>query len=179
MTARFGGLVLLCAALVLPGLAAGEESAPATPVAGKPSAYKPPADKPSADAPKPQLSKAEIARNRALEKVQKQLRVIKPVRGLPGPSDFFLVGKAEVGTDGKAKVEFGLLQGTKPASEDIVDYVAGSSQQAIRSWRPFARFGNEETAQKGLVAIREKYDQAQEYRAQLMRLYQARSICRT
>jgi hypothetical protein len=174
MTARYGGLILSAMLWTGPAVGLADDPAPTPAPAAKPS------DGPAANSKaRPKLTKEEIARNRAVEKVHKQLRVLKPVRGQPGPNDFFLVGKVEVGADRQAKVEFSLLQGTKPACEEIVSYLASSSAQAARSWRPFARFGDGETAEKGLVAIREKYDQLQAYRAQLMRRYQAKAICRT
>jgi hypothetical protein len=188
MTARFGGLLLSAVLWCGPVVVLADDPTPDE-FGGPPLTQ--PGDAAASDSKaKPKLTKEEIARNRALEKVNKQLRVLRPVRGQPGPNDFFLVGKVEIGADKEAKVEFGLLQGTKPASEEILSYLTGASATAARSWRPFARYGDQESAEKGLVAIREEFDQLQTARAEAARQSQlaaqyaqlkrqSRSICRT
>ena len=138
---------------------------------------KSPGEKPS----KEKASKEQIARFRAVKKVDSQLRRVPAARGQrKSASDFFVIGKVELALkDRSAQVAFAVLKGRKDAAEKIVDYVAGSPSQTVRNWRPVARFADKEAAQAGVAAVRKRYDELQAYRAQLMKAYQAASMCRT
>jgi hypothetical protein len=165
MLALFAVLGMALLGMGTPGIAVAEE----------------PEEK-STEPPKPagKLSKAEVARNKVLKAVETTLKRLKPVTGKATLEDYFLVGRVELTLlDRSAKVEFDVLKGQKDASEQIVEYLGGSSATVARNWQAFARFGDEDTARKGLEQIRDRYDRLQAYRAELMKAYQAASMCRT
>lgn len=131
------------------------------------------------------LSKKELdelkARNRLLADIARTLKKAQRIGGgKASPEDFFLVGKVEMELATKdAKVEFTTFQGLENATNALAEFVTTTPQSSGRYYQAFARFGNTETAEAGLVEIRQRYDAAVEYREKLAAAYKAKTMCRS
>lgn len=96
------------------------------------------------------------------------------------PDDFFLLGTAQLDAVSKnADLCFQVKQGQTEVADFIADYILDEPDRAVRKWHVFARFKDNQTAEEGLVHLQQRYDLANEYQAQIARIYAARATRRT
>ena len=130
----------------------------------------------------PQELKQRRLRGKALKYVTRQLnraKILGKGGNRKGLDDLFLVGTSQITVRNRdAEVRFSVMNGADKSSNTIADYLLATPKGVARDFRVFARFKNEQDAQKGLIEIRQRYDQVQAYRAALMKLYNARSMRR-
>lgn len=119
-------------------------------------------------------------RGKTVDRLSRQLGRLKPYGTYKkDTSDFFVVGTAELTqASGHADVCFQIKQGQRETAEYLVDYMAQASPKTLRKWHVFHRLKDDTTAQEALQFTRRQYDETQNYRADLMRRYQAKSIRR-
>lgn len=112
--------------------------------------------------------------------IESRLKAAKSLDRSPRRDDnYFLIGLAQMTLPERhADVKFEVRQGLDATVQYIADYMINASSQNPREFQVFARFGNDEKAQEGLLAIRQQYDMLQAYREHLMRLYRAASVRR-
>lgn len=122
----------------------------------------------------------DFEREKTINQLSRQLGRLKPHGTYKKDAgDFFVVGTAELTkASGHADVCFQVKQGQRETAEYLVDYMAQAAPNTLRKWHVFHRLKDDATAQEALQFTRRQYDEAQNYRADLMRRYQATSIRR-
>jgi len=88
--------------------------------------------------------------------------------------DFFVVAKYEMPLDTRvADVRFEVTEAIEPSVNQVADYLLATSAGVMRDFQVVARFDSMSGADEGIVAVRQRYDQAKEYQAQLLAFLQA------
>ena len=93
--------------------------------------------------------------------------------------DFYVLGTADVNVQSRhAEIRFSAKYGQQDTAEFLADYILAQPNGMLRQWHVFYRVKGSDQAQQTLLAVRNQYDQMQAYRAQMQRIYNARSTRR-
>lgn len=123
----------------------------------------------------PTLSRAEKQQLAKIERLKKgirrhfiaQRRTASGARGRP--DDHFVVAKYEMPFATRvADVRFEVTADIDASVEQVADYLVATPAKTRRDYQVVARFGSISEAEEGVQAIRQRYDQAREYQAQLL-----------
>lgn len=110
---------------------------------------------------------------RKLGKLKFQGKLIKEA------DEFFVVGTADVNLQSRdADIRFFVKQGKEDVAEFLADYILAPSDGLVHQWHVFYRVKGAEQGQEALLAVRNQYDQVQAYRAQMERIYNAKTTRR-
>ncbi|NQT40742.1 MAG: hypothetical protein HQ581_24825 [Planctomycetes bacterium] len=93
--------------------------------------------------------------------------------------DFYLIGTADLNQQTQhADVCFQVLQGQQKVAPFLVEYILDAPEGTLRRWHVFVRFKDSGLAEEALQMARTQYDEAQSYREEIARTYQARTTRR-
>lgn len=90
------------------------------------------------------------------------------------PEDFFVVAKYEMPLSTRvADVRFEITDSLDNSVTQVVDYLMGSPTGTARDFQVVARYASMSEAADGLTKVRQQYDQAKEYQAQMLAYLQS------
>jgi len=93
--------------------------------------------------------------------------------------DFYVVGTADVNLQSRhADIRFFVKQGKEDVAEFLADYILAPPDGLVHQWHVFYRVKGPEQGQEALLAVRNQYDQVRAYRAQMQRIYNAKTTRR-
>ena len=93
--------------------------------------------------------------------------------------DFFVVGTADVNLQSRhADIRFFVKQGKQDVAEFLADYILAPPDGMVHQWHVFYRVKGPEQGQQALLAVRNQYDKVRAYRAQMQRIYNAKTTRR-
>ncbi len=119
-------------------------------------------------------------RQAMIKKMERQLGRL-PVEDATRRSmeDFYLIGTADLNQlTQHADVCFRVLQGQQKVAPFLVEYILDAPEGTLRRWHVFVRFKDSGLAEEALQMARTQYDEAQSYREEIARTYQARTTRR-
>ena len=120
-----------------------------------------------------QRTKAVTVLTRKLGQFKLQGKVIREA------DDFFVVGTADVNLQSRhADIRFFVKQGKQDVAEFLADYILAPPDGMVHQWHVFYRVRGPEQGQQALLAVRNQYDEVRAYRAQMQRIYNAKTTRR-
>jgi hypothetical protein len=83
--------------------------------------------------------------------------------------DYFIVANYEMPLATRiADLRFDVAQGVAPSVEEVSDYLLSTPSTSVRDFQVVARFATREEAEAGIAVVRQRYDAAKQYQAQLL-----------